>query len=41
MGNPAPETACLLFRVLSECLILMGPAMFDAIFNLVTSVGLS
>ena len=30
---------CLL-RVLSECLILIGSAMFDATFNLVTRVGL-
>ena len=27
-------------RVLSECLILIGSGMFDATFNLVTSVGL-
>ena len=27
-------------RVLSECLILIGSAMFDAVFNLVTHVGL-
>ena len=27
-------------RVLSECLILIGSAMFDATFNLVTRVGL-
>ena len=29
-----------MLRVLSECLILMGSAMFDATFNPVTRVGL-
>ena len=36
-----PILYCMLLRVLSECLILIGSAMFDATFNLVTRVRLS
>ena len=31
---------CHVLRLLSECLILIGSAMFGATFNLVTRVGL-